>query len=184
MIVFRSVINSALSIFGPLFYLMPLVIYGILKLKTRNKPIPEGFASFERRGLAFVIDFVLIEGLAIGLQLIFARMADLPTSLGAILVLAFAFINLVILPAKTGWSLGKRSLGIKIVKKNNTKAGFFDIWYREIVKSWFSLSVFYLGCFWMLIGKGQLTWHDSVADPRVLNMSWKQANNLLEKDAP
>jgi uncharacterized RDD family membrane protein YckC len=184
MIAFRYVNNLSLAFFGPLFYLIPLAIYGILKLKTRNKPMPEGFASFERRGFAFIIDFILIEGLAVGMQVIFAKMADPPSFLGGIVVLAFAFTNMVILPAKTGWSLGKKALGIKIVKKNDSKAGLFDIWYREIIKSWFSLSVFYLGCFWMLIGKGQLAWHDSIADTRVVNMEWKQADNSLENDAP
>ncbi|MDY6952173.1 MAG: RDD family protein [Thermodesulfobacteriota bacterium] len=178
MIVFRSVNCIALGFFGPLFYVIPLVIYGIVKIRTRNKPLPEGFASFERRALAFVIDFALIEGLALGIELIFATMADPPTFWGGVLVLGFGLFNLVMLPAKRGWSLGKRALSIKIVKKNE-KPGVYDMLYREIIKSWFSLSVFFLGCFWMLIGKGQLTWHDSVADTRVLNIGWNQADNSL-----
>lgn len=175
MIVFRSVNNFALGFFGPLFYLIPLAIYGILKFKTRNTEIPEGFASFEKRALAFLIDFVLIEGLAIGIHLIFVKMTNPPALLGALTILAFAFFNMVILPSKTGWSLGKRALSIKIVKEKNDKLGVYDILYREIIKSWFSLSVFFLGCFWMLIGKNQLTWHDSIADTRIYNLSWNQA---------
>ena len=184
MIVFRSVNALALGFFGPLFYLLPLAIYGILKLKTKNKPIPEGFASFERRGAALIIDFILIEGLAVGMQLLCSQMADPPVFWGSVLVFGFAFTNMVILPARTGWSLGKRVVGIKIVTKNDSKVGLFEIWYREIVKSWFSLSVLFLGCFWMMIGKAQLAWHDSIADTRVIRMKGKQANKALVDAAP
>jgi len=184
MIAFRYVNALALGFFGPLFYLIPLAIYGILKLKTRNKTIPEGYASFERRGGALIIDFLLIEGLAVCMQLLYSKMADPPVFWGSVLVLGIGFTNMVILPAKTGWSLGKKVLRIKIVTKNDTKVGFFEIWYREIIKSWFSLSVFFLGCFWMMIGKAQLAWHDSIADTRVVRMNGKQANKSMEVDAP
>ena len=183
MIAFRFVNNFALTYFGPLFYLVPITIYGISKLKSKDKPIIEGYASFEKRVIAFIIDLTLIEGLALCMQIIFSTIPDPPIIIAGILVLAFAFTNMVILPSKTGWSLGKRALGIKIIKKNDKKAGLFDIWYREIVKSWFSLSVFFMGCFWMLIGKAQLTWHDSVADTRVVNIKKEQANKSLVKDA-
>lgn len=168
MIAFRYVNALALGFFGPLFYLIPLAIYGILKLKTKNKTIPEGYASFERRGGAFIIDFILIEGLAVGVNLLYSNMAEPPVFWGSVLVLGFAFTNMVILQAKTGWSIGKKILGIKIVTKTDSKVGFFEIWYREIIKSWFSLSVFFLGCFWMMIGKAQLAWHDSIAGTRVV----------------
>jgi uncharacterized RDD family membrane protein YckC len=183
MIAFRFVNNFALAFFGPLFYLIPLAIYGILKIKTKNKPIAEGYASFERRGIAFMIDLLLIEGLAIGLQLIFPKTPDQPVFMAGIIVMVFAFSNMVILPSKTGWSLGKKVLGIKIIKHQNKEAGLFDIWYREIIKSWFSLSIFFLGCFWMLIGKKHLTWHDSIADTLVVRMNKNQAKKANAADA-
>ena len=172
MFVFRSINSIALAYFGPLFYLIPLVIYGVLKVKTRNEVLPDGYASIEKRALAFIVDLVLIIALEIGLTRLFSSKPEPPVFLIKFLILGLNFCNLVILPSLTGWSLGKRLLSIRIIKKENKKAGFFDIFYREIVKSWFSLSLFYLGCFWMLIGKKQLTWHDSVADTRVVHLSY------------
>ena len=172
MFIFRSVNNIALAFFGPLFYLIPVVIYAVVKVRTRNETLPDGYASIEKRALAFIIDLVLIIALEIALKWLFSSTPEPPLLLIQFLLLAISFCNLVILPSITGWSLGKRLLSIKIVKKENKKAGFFDIFYREIVKSWFSLSIFYLGCFWMLIGKKQLTWHDSVADTRVVHLSY------------
>ena len=182
MFIFRSVNNFALIFFGPLFYLIPVAIYGILKYTTKDKPLPEGYASFEKRALAFVIDFALIEGIALCMNLWFAKMTDPPLFLGGVFIIAFAFFNMAILPAKTGWTLGKKAVNLKIVKKGGTKPGMYDMLYREIVKSWFSLSVFFLGCFWMMIGNKQLTWHDSVADTFVVTSAWNKANNAINAD--
>ena len=172
MFVFRSVNNIALAFFGPFFYLIPVFIYGVLKTKTRNETLPDGYASIEKRALAFILDLVLVIALEIALKWLFFSKPEPPVFLIQFLILALNFCNLVILPSITGWSLGKRLLSIKIIKKDNQKAGFFDVFYREIVKSWFSLSIFYLGCFWMLIGKKKLTWHDSVSDTRVVYLSY------------
>ena len=171
MFVFRSVNNIALAYFGPLFYLIPVIIYAVLKIRNRNEIFPGGYAFIEKRALAFIIDFIFIIALEIALKWLFSSTSETLALIIQFLILALAFCNLVILPSITGWSLGKRFLNIKIIKNENKKAGFFDVFYREIVKSWFSLSIFYLGCFWMLIGKKRLTWHDSVADTRVVHLS-------------
>jgi hypothetical protein len=63
MIAFRFVNNIALAFLGPLFYLIPIAMHAVLKIKTKNNPITEGYASFERRSFAFMIDLLLIEGL-------------------------------------------------------------------------------------------------------------------------
>ena len=179
MFVFRSINNIALAFFGPPFYLIPVVIYGVLKIKTKNKTLQDDYASIEKRALALILDIVLIIAFEIGLTWLLSSKPEPRVFLIQFLVLAISFCNLVILPSITGWSLGKRLLSIKIIKKEYKKAGFFDIFYREIVKSWFSLPLFYLGCFWMLIGKRQLTWHDSVADTRVVYLS-----RTIEKSEP
>ena len=181
MIVFRNVNNLAMGFFGPLFYVIPIAIYAILKFKAKRSPLPAGFASFERRAIAFLIDFALIDGLDFGLNILLSGMNDPPILLGKLIVLVFAIFNLIVLPSKTGWSLGKRILSIKIVKKVDQKPGIYDLLYREIIKSWFSLSVFFIGCFWMLIGKKHLTWHDAVADTNVFEMDWIGADNLAEE---
>ena len=184
MIAFRAVNNFAFHYFGVLFYLIPLFIYGFLKLKAKNQTLPEGFASFEKRALAFLIDYALIQGFTFGVHFVLIQLKITSIFWVFIASLLFSITNMIIIPAKTGWSLGKRALSIYIAKKDEKKLGIYDMLYREIIKSWFSLSIFFLGCFWMMIGKSQLTWHDSVADTRVLNMNWRQANKSLERITP
>ena len=170
MIIFRYVNSILLGFFGPLFYLIPLVIYGTLKLKIGNEGLPDGYASFERRAIALVVDFVLVTAFHLSIVQLLSQMSNPPPFLGSVLVLVFSFANMIVLPGKTGWSLGKRALSIKIIKTQNRTAGFFDIFYREIIKSCFSLPFLYLGCFWMFLGKRRLTWHDAVADTRVVSL--------------
>jgi uncharacterized RDD family membrane protein YckC len=77
---------------------------------------------------------------------------------------------MIILPTITGCSIGKRIVSIKLVKKDKKKAEFFDVVYRELVKTLFSVPIIYLGCLWMLFGEGKFTWHDGVADIRVVKI--------------
>ena len=137
MFVFRSINNIALAFFGPLFYLIPVIIYGVLKGKTRNEALPDGYASIEKRALALAIDVVLVIALEISLTRALSLSPEPRIFLIQFMVLGISFCNLVILPSLTGWSLGKRLLRIEIIKNGNKKAGFFDVFYREIVKSWF-----------------------------------------------
>lgn len=190
MIIFRSVNNFELAYFGPLFFLVPILVYGILKYKTHKAILPEGSASFEKRAFALIFDVGLLYAIEVSLlQILPFEKNQRPLSI-PLIVLAVSFINMIVLPSKTGWSFGKKIFGIKIVKKGNNQAGFFDIAYREIVKSWFSLPLFYFGCFWMLIGKSKLTWHDSVADTRVLEIKYIENRNRealdlkLQENAP
>ena len=76
MIIFRNVNALTLSYFGLLFYIIPLSIYGIFKYKNRNNTLPDGFATFEKRAFAFIIDYALIEGLAVCMNLGFVKMCD------------------------------------------------------------------------------------------------------------
>jgi len=166
-----------------LLYIFPTIIYLICKLKKRKIKKNNEYASFERRALAFLVDFILL--------MIFGNLIHnisiLPQVLPSILVYVFSITNMIILPIITGWSLGKRIVAIKIVKKsNNIKADFYEIIYREIVKSWFSVPLLFIGCLWMLFGKNKLTWHDSVSDTRVIYMykrikdDTKKSSSVLE----
>lgn len=113
-------------------------------------------------GLIFLFDFLI--------KLLYAILSSPPPVAPIILAMLFSFTNMIILPTITGWSLGKRILGIQLAKKDQKKAEFFDVIYREIVKGFISVPIIYLGCFWMLFGEGKLTWHDSVADIRVVKI--------------
>jgi uncharacterized RDD family membrane protein YckC len=168
MFIFRSFNEIAYSFFGLIFYLIPIVIYLLLIIKSKNYPLPEGYASFEKRAIAIGIDTALIYGINYSLLYFYAGTPEPPVFKIALITMATSFANLIILPTFTGWSIGKKILKIKIIRKENKEAGFGEIFTRELVKSWFSMLIFYLGCFWFLTSK-RTTWHDSVADTIVVN---------------
>ena len=167
MIILRSIWNNA----GPIFYLFPIIIYAICKLKNKNIKLEEGFATFEFRAVAYVIDFGLILLFDFLIKLIYSKLSSPPPIAPILLSMLFSFTNMIIIPTITGWSIGKRVVGIQLVKKDKKKAEFFDVIYREIVKGFISVPIIYLGCLWMLFGEGKLTWHDGVADIRVVKIS-------------
>lgn len=155
----------------PLPLVIPIIVYIVCKIKYKGEKAPEGYASFEKRTLAYLIDFnlfLITDYLVRTGYLNLSFTIPIPPD---VIILGLSFLNILILPAITGWSIGKRFTSIKIVKKDNKKAYFIDILYREIVKNLFSVEVIFLGCLWMFFGKNRLTWHDSVADTRVVNIA-------------
>ena len=117
-----------------------------------------------------MIDFGLILLFDFLIKLIYSNLASPPPVAPLILAMLFSFTNMIILPTITGWSIGKRIVSIQLIKKDKKKAEFIDVIYREIVKAFISVPIIYLGCLWMLFGEGKLTWHDSVADIRVVKI--------------
>ncbi len=166
---------------GPYFLLIPIIIYVVCKFKYKNEILPEGYASFEKRSLAYMIDNMLYLTFDYLVKTAYLKLSvPVPIPPGLI-IFSFSFLNIIVLPSVTGWSIGKRITSIKIVKKDDKKAAFIDIVYREIVKDWFSVTFAFIGCVWMLFGKNKLTWHDSVADTRVIKIT-KEANKLTNSD--
>jgi len=161
---------SGEKIFYPgLWIIIPLLLYPIFKIKGKKIPFPKNYASFERRLAAFIIDLVLIQIISMVLIIIIWQgsvdeLFDL-SYLG--LRITIYWIDFVFLTWLTGASVGKMIFKIKVVKKGGNKAGFIDLIYREIVKN-ISFWIFNLGFLWMLISQKKLTWHDSVADTRVV----------------
>ena len=151
-----------------IYVLAPFIIYCIFKIINKNKILPEGYASFELRAIAFVIDLVLIEIITV---IIIKITNPVEFLWGAAILIATVlyWVDMAVLPLYTGGSIGKMILHLKIVKKDNKKLNFYDLFVREITKIFcgrlFLLELNYL---WMLIGKKQLTWQDSVADTRVI----------------
>jgi len=168
MFIFRSFNELAYAYFGLIFYFIPVTIYVLLKKKSKNYPYPVGYATFEKRAAAIGIDTALIYGVNYLAIYIYSGTPEPPVFKIALITMAASFGNLVVLPTFTGWSIGKKILKIKIIRKENKEAGFGEIFARELVKSWFSMTFFYLGCFWFLTSK-RTTWHDSVADTIVVN---------------
>ena len=154
------ILKSVFGMMGPFYYVIPIIIYVIFKInnKKKNDQLPEGYASFEIRLCAFIIDYALI------------ILLDYFTE-SFLYAFIFAVIDLIILPSRTGWSVGKRILKIKIIKSNGKKADGFDLFTRELIKNMLSISILCLGCLWMMISKNKLTWHDSGAATRVVSIS-------------
>ncbi|MFH0809058.1 MAG: RDD family protein [Pseudomonadota bacterium] len=158
----------------------PLLLYAIFRLFKRKAARKEGVASFERRLLAYGLDIVIINAILVVLAVASAKMQHESVSLQVVnpfftvLVLGVLhFADMIVLPAVTdGRSLGKRIAAIKIVRKDGQKAGMFDLFCREYLKGFFStLPVFQLGFLWMLVGKEQLTWYDSMMNTRVVDVA-------------
>ena len=152
-----------------LWVIIPLLLYPIFKIKGKKIPLPENYASFERRLAAFIIDLVLIDIISVVLIIaIWQGSIDELFDLSYFgLRIAIYWIDFVFLTWLTGASVGKMIFKIKVIKKGGNKAGFIDLIYREIVKN-VSFWPFNLGFLWMLISQKKLTWHDSVADTRVV----------------
>lgn len=171
MFVFCSFNEITYAYFGLIFYLIPAVIYILLKIKSKKYPLPEGYESFEKRAIAIGIDTALICGINYLLLVIYSGSLEPSVFKIGLITMVVSFGNLIILPTFTGWSIGKKILKIKIIRKENKEADFGEIFARELVKTWFSMIFFYLGCFWFLTSK-RITWHDSVADTIVVNQNY------------
>ncbi len=175
------ILRGVFSSLGPFFFVIPIIVYIVCKIKFKGEKRPEGYASFERRAFAYVLDNILFFTFDFLVKTGYAKLSLTIPILPGVIIYGLYFLNIIVLPTITGWSIGKRITSIKIIKKDNKKAGFVDIVYREIVKNWFSVGIVFLGCLWMIFGKNKLTWHDSVADTRVVNMA-KEADNTIPAD--
>lgn len=77
---------------------------------------------------------------------------------------------------KTGYSLGKRLLKLKIISVNNSSLNFSQVFLREIIIKPISLLYFGLGFFWLIWDKNQQTWHDKITKTYVVT-SVSSSNN-------
>ena len=161
---------AIISYLWPVFIIIGPIVYIVGKIKSKNDKLPAEYASFERRASAYVVDAILFFIFHYLAETVFPKLSGQTPTPAVIIFWGLSILNIIILPSITGWSVGKRMLSIKIIKKDNKKAGFIDIIYREIVKNCFSVAILFMGCFWMIFSEKKLTWHDSVADTRVINI--------------
>jgi uncharacterized RDD family membrane protein YckC len=135
-------------------------------------------ASFKHRALAAGLDGVFY---AIFSQIISAVLGIVmksnivPVEVGAILVLLVSFIILpliyYVMPLKkTGQTLGKKILKVKVVSlENNEALDLSTVVKREFLGKMLSSIVFMIGFIVHLFGRP--TWHDSIANTRVIKVS-------------
>lgn len=145
------------------------------------------YASFGRRFVASLLDGVivgvaitiisLIMGVITGIALVMLRGSskDLGVSITSGLV---QIVNIILtsgyyiyFTGKEGQTLGKKVLGIKVVKKDSQQApGYMSAFLREVVGKFVSGIVFGLGYLWMLWDKDKQTWHDKIAGTIVIRI--------------
>ncbi|MEJ5310356.1 MAG: RDD family protein [Anaerolineae bacterium] len=136
------------------------------------------YASFGKRVVAYIIDSFIIGlivgipiGCLIGLTATFAMqmseeayvIAIIAASLISILWAVIAgILYFAIMWSRTGQTLGKKWLGIKVVTADWTPPSFWRSVGRAIIGYGVSDLVFGLGFLWMLWDDYQQCWHDKL----------------------
>lgn len=145
------------------------------------------YASFGRRFVASLLDGVIVGvagaviggiiGIITGIILVASGSSgkDLMTSVvGGISQIISGGLSLgyyIYFTGKEGQTLGKKALGIKVVKKDFQQApGYMSAFLREVVGKFVSAIVFGLGYLWMLWDKDKQTWHDKIAGTIVIKI--------------
>lgn len=145
------------------------------------------YASFGRRFVASLLDGIIVGvagaviggiiGVITGIILVASGSSgkDLMTSIvGGIAQIISGGLSLgyyIYFTGKEGQTLGKKALGIKVVKKDSQQApGYMSAFLREAVGKFVSAIVFGLGYLWMLWDKDKQTWHDKIAGTIVIKI--------------
>jgi uncharacterized RDD family membrane protein YckC len=147
------------------------------------------YASMDRRFVASFIDgiiviainslvtgfFGLVTGQLFGYGNISVGKADAPTlgsslvtMLGSVVNLVLTFGYFVYFIGKSGQTLGKKILHIRVVTDVSGLApGYFSAFLREVIGKLIS-SIFLLGYIWAFRDKKKQAWHDRIAGTLVI----------------
>ena len=139
-----------------------------------QKPVFHDFspAGFFRRLLAFTLDWVILSIMADIVRLAYkfggnsrGDMLSVDLAMGLSAVLFFLYFTL--LTAEGGQTLGKRVIGIRVVRTDGTNLSYTRAFARSfsyIISSFF----FCLGFLWALWDRKKQAWHDKIADTMVV----------------
>lgn len=149
-------------------------------------------ASFLSRFLAWLIDLIIIVILSyLFVIIVFLFVGIIGQTTGG-LPEPFAFLisQALIIPVfllqfiyfgyfwqKSGQSIGKGMMGIKVVKSNGDPLSFWISGLRGSFGYWVSNLVFGLGYLWALFDSNQETWHDKLFKTTVLKKNSAKPNN-------
>jgi uncharacterized RDD family membrane protein YckC len=155
------------------------------------------YASFGRRFAAFLLDGLLIAMVTFPVSLVVNIILGLAFGLNAnqtvhlteeqnsayfltstLTQMGLYIFNLIISTAyyvyfigKKGQTLGKKALGIKVVKlETQAPPGYLAAFLRETVGKFLSAIVICLGYLWMLWDDKKQTWHDKIAGTIVIRV--------------
>jgi uncharacterized RDD family membrane protein YckC len=136
------------------------------------------YASFWKRVFAYLIDSAIvgfIAGVPAGCLGVVAPMfmTGMDEDLFVLVIVIIVFIAMIwaiiastlyfaIMWARTGQTLGKKLLGIKVVTADWNPPSFWRSVGRAVIGYWLSSLVFGVGFLWMLWDDYQQCWHDKL----------------------
>ena len=129
-------------------------------------------ASIGLRSSAFLLDYIitlLIPATTLLVAVYFKRRWSAPGVAGTILVIGYVITsglilaNLIFLCKQTGQTLGKRFLGIRIIREDGHPVSYRTVIFRHLIG--YPLSIFFagIGICWALGDARQQGWHDKIA---------------------
>lgn len=151
-------------------YPQPGVVQGSTTPPQPLNPVPTqvAYAGFFKRFVAVLIDGILFGVIAMIIPGLHSTAENGTTSInffGQALLMAYSVFMLV----KYGQTLGKKAMGIKVVKEGtDEKLDVVSAILREVVGKFLSGIVFGMGYFSMLWDKKKQTWHDHIAKSSVV----------------
>lgn len=152
-----------MAMFGSLYYKSQ--VSGVKKAEYVG---PQ--ASFSRRFVAMIVDFVLCVGLLVVLIMLstlgISSAEESVNLIVGILTIVTIFLVLVVPPFfiyKFSATPGKKIMGIKVVDVDGSKLTWKQAFIREVFGKGLSGLVWNLGYLWAIWDKNQQTWHDKMA---------------------
>ena len=94
----------------------------------------------------------------------------------ASIVFFIAWITLVLVLYSRGTTIGKKILGMRVIKENGSKAGLGTMLVREIIGKFISAAVIMLGFLWILFDKDKQGWHDKLVSTFVVETAPERSN--------
>ncbi len=142
------------------------------------------YASFGKRAVAYIIDSIIVGliagipiGCLIGITAAFAMemseeayiIAIIAVSLiGVLWAIIASILYFAWMWSRTGQTLGKKWLGIKVVTAEWVPPSFWRAAGRAVIGYWLSNLAFGLGFLWMLWDDYQQCWHDKLFSTYVI----------------
>jgi uncharacterized RDD family membrane protein YckC len=127
-------------------------------------------ADFGQRLGAFLFDLLLFLILLMASTFLlssFSRKSIVSSNamLLAFYLIAFALyaFNFILLASRAGQTIGKRLVGIRIVRENGEPVGFVQVLLRHVVGYALSMLGAFLGFVWVIWDSKYQGWHDKIA---------------------
>lgn len=134
---------------------------------------PQYFAGFDLRMLAMVIDWFIVLGAVICLELFVVLSFDIEKqsivliAANVIIIPILKFIYQVTLEATQQATFGKKMLNIRVTNMDGLKPTFIQVFFRNLSKL-FSTVILFFGYFYLFLNKKQQCIHDVMAHTLVI----------------